>query len=257
MPLSGNQVHIAPLGVEKERITKPIIDEGADHVILLEYIPPVAYSKELRTEIEAELEAESINYERKHANLEDLFDALNAFGEVIRDRADAGDDVYVNISSGNKIGAAGGLMACMEYQSATPYYVQAEAGTSMVADDRQMAENVTGWDSIPLYPLERPDEDMLRMMKFIADADTELRDQNEPFRIKKDLIEFAEENELSFIQGCEGGSQAKHNLLRRHIIEPLAEKWGFLQTNSVGTTDRVMLTQDGKNTVQGFEYLIE
>jgi len=257
MSLAGEQVHIVPMGAEVERITEPAIKEGADRIILLEYIPPIDYPADLREQINSAFESASITVETRRVNLENLFEALNAFGSVISEHSDGKNTIFVNISSGNKIGAAAAVMACMESQSATPYYVQAESGTSMVADQQQIATGISGWDAIPLYPLERPDRQQLQIMKYIAEANTDLRDQDKPFRIKSKLVEFAEEENLPFIRGCEGDDRAKHNRLNRHIIKPLENEWGFIQVSEVGVNHRVMLTESGENTLHGFEYLLE
>lgn len=251
-------IHIAPLGVENERISQPAIDYEADRIILLRYLPQTPPLDDIHGELTESLEDAGIEHEYQQSNFGDLFDALAAFAETIEAQRDI-DDVYVNVSSGNKVAAIAGMIACMTTGRATPYYVKAEEHDSNFPQPSSggPAQGVRSVETIPRYPMDRPKTEHLAIMRFIREQDTKMRDTDEPFAEKQDLIEYGEQVPLPFMMDLDADThQAKYQRLRHNIITPLQEL-DYITIEDHGTTDRVKLTEDGRNTLRAFEYILQ
>lgn len=248
-------VHIAPLGIEDDRISQPAIEYEADRLILLTYLPRTPPLEHVLESLESALTDHGIDYQLREANFDDLFDGLGTIAQTIEDQPDR-DDVYVNVSSGNKIAAIAGMIACMATSDAVPYYVTAEEHDSNFPHPSGSGPStgVRSIEPIPRYPMEAPDTEHLRIMKHIDEQDTTMRDTDEPFATKSELIEFGETAGLAFIADYDGDTpQGKHQRLSRKVLEPLLEL-AYIRTESHGTADRVFLTPDGKNTLRAFAH---
>ncbi len=254
------RVHIVPMGVEDDRIVNAALEYKAEHVVLLEYIQRDETMREMRRRVVERLEDESISHERRVVNFEDLFNGIAEFIELIDEYRT--DDVRVNLATGNKIAAVAGMIACATTEAATPYYVRADRldSNDPTFDHSRAAVGVEKLQDIPRYPMERPPDEQLQLMKRIDSADTTYRDTTEPFLTKGDLLEEAKEAELPFIYNESGDipdeGRAQYNRLRRHIVTPLEEK-GLISQEERGTSTRITLTEGGENVLTAFRPLIE
>lgn len=245
-----SRVHVAPLGIEHDRIVDPAVRTSADRVVLLDYLPSYV-ERERRHDVSGSLEERGIETERRRCEVDDLFDALAAFGRAIADHED--DEVYVNLATGNKLTAVAGMIASMAMDVTQPYYVEAEEHGS---HHPPAPSGVASVDGIPSYPMERPERQHLAVMDHIATSDRTTHD-GEPYRIKRELIEFGEEAGLPFLADYEGEtSKGKFRRLDAHVVSPLLDR-GYVEVEEVGTQKRVFLTPDGANTLRGFRYLVE
>jgi len=246
------RVHIAPLGAETERITKPGIDWRADRMVLLDYLPPGPY-EHIHQEVLSTLEDENIEYDTPRYEIgDDLFEAVGAVSKEIKKHED--DLVYVNLASGSKVTAIGGMIAAMTSEVAEPYYVPADDSGSV---EPTPAMNVRDIEQIPRYPMERPEYQHIAVMKFIADSHRFYDREDRPYHDKTSLYEFGEAAELPFMSEVDESAKSnkKHNHLRHKIIDPLKER-DYIDVEPVGTHDRVMLTELGRNTLRSFEHLL-
>lgn len=245
------QVHVAPLGIEFDRVVEPPIEHGADRVVLLSYLPP-AYRQHVSDEdVLAALAEADVDGTVVDVDIEDLFDAVAAFGRVI-DRH-AGDKVYVNLASGNKLTAIGGMIACMADGTAQPYYVEAEEHGS---HQPPVPSGVRSIDTVPSYHIDRPEYQHLAVMAHVADSDRTTAD-GRPYRIKRELFEFGEAEGLAFMSDFEGETdKGKFRRLDLHVVTPLVER-GYVEVAEVGTQKRVFLTEDGQNTLRAFRYVLQ
>jgi predicted transcriptional regulator len=50
--------------------------------------------------------------------------------------------------------------------------------------------------------------------------------------------------------------KGKFRRLDAHVVSPLLER-GYIRVEEVGTQKRVFLTDDGRNTLRAFRYLLE
>lgn len=243
-------VHVAPLGIERDRIVEPPVEHGADRVVLLQYLASPLRTHLEDEDIETALADHGIECDVVEVEIEDLFDAVAAFGRVLEQYED--DRVYVNLASGDKVTAIGGMIACMAAGTAQPYYVEAEEHGSL---QPPAPRGVRSIDTVPTYHIERPEHQHLAIMDHIADS--ERTDAGgDAYRIKRELFEFGERAGLPFMLDFEGDTdKGKFRRLDAHVISPLSEK-GYVEVEQVGTQKRVFLTEDGRNTLRAFEYLL-
>lgn len=102
----SRRVHVAPFGVERDRIVRPAVEYGADKVVLLDYLPESVPARPALDELTDGFEEQGIDHECRSPTITDIFDALAAVGAAIVDHAD--DEVFVNLATGSKPVAIGG-----------------------------------------------------------------------------------------------------------------------------------------------------
>ncbi|AZH24632.1 HFX_2341 family transcriptional regulator domain-containing protein [Haloplanus aerogenes] len=253
----AERVHVMPLGFEHDRIVEPAREYRADRVILLDWLADDIERPAYHDDVLADLDAAGIDAERRDCDLFDLYDSIAVIAEIVTDEAtpddadDVANDVYVNLATGSKITAIGGMIACMVTGAATPYYVRAEryaSGTEPVGYGMELAID------LPTYPMDRPDYQQIAVLDRLAD---------EGPCSKKELIRFGAEWELPFVDDCDrpfdaAGKPTKQSYarLRRHVVEPLEER-GFVTVESVGTTRQVRATEAGRNARTAFGYVLD
>jgi len=111
-------------------------------------------------------------------------------------------------------------------------------------------------DTIPSYQIQRPDHQHLAIMAHVAGSDRTDAD-GDPYRIKRELFEYGETAELQFMADFDGDTdKGKFRRLDAHVVSPLRER-GYVRVEEVGTQKRVFLTEDGRNTLRAFRYLLE
>lgn len=230
-----DRIHIAPQGYETERIYQPIIDQRADLVYLLTQPEESETGEECREEVIEQLESEDINVELVKCELFDFGAAFRAISKLIQDHPE--DYVAVNISSGSKITAISGTFACM-LNDGEPYYVKVND-----YGDEPISGDVEGLVDIPTYPISHPDTDLVRILEFVAQQND---DDKEP--IFREVIEFAQKEELSVIEESESESKPYH-LIKPNVIRPLSRQ-GYLEVVPYGGEKRLRVTEKGRRTIE-------
>ncbi|OVE83502.1 HFX_2341 family transcriptional regulator domain-containing protein [Natronolimnobius baerhuensis] len=237
------EVHIAPLGYEYDRICQPVLEYGADLLYLLEDDDgeAVPYHDQL---IE-ELSDHGVAVHVREIDLGDMYDVLGEITTIVDEYRE--DIVRVNVSSGPKLADIGAALACMA-TDANGYYVHPEERAHPVTDTPRTA-GMTVAEQLPSYPLETPTADQVRILNFIENKDTASYTPK-----KSDLIDFAEENDLTFMTKSQpANDKAKFALLNNRIIDPLLEI-GYIDVESVGRTKQVLLTETGENALRAFRH---
>jgi len=252
------RIHIAPLGVEYERITEPAIRKGADRVILVKYLPKAFDNRLSMDRIQEQLEehAIEIEYERCEGEINDLYDAVAKISDIIFRHSE--DQLFVNLATGDKDMPIGGMIACMTTGEATPYYVEAETRGTL---QRKPPEDVSSIDSIPPYPMERPTDEQLEIMNYIHRNDKVEKGDLIRFGAEPTLLPFLEDTTEVFEDRADYPERKKptgaaFGRLNTHIINPLEER-GFIETEEVGRYIRIHLTEDGKNMLRAFEHVVD
>lgn len=244
------RIHIAPLGFEFDRIFLPAVQFDADRVILLEYLAPDIEKPSYHDELPEKLEDEGIDCIQYETDIFDLYESISKIAEL----ASTFDEhnVYVNLSSGSKVTAIAGMIACMATEAAEPYYVRAETYTSDLHTPTTKGMELVM--DIPTYRMDHPEPQQIAILNYIHRVKTEQSTRS--IVSKSELIDFAEEETLPFIQNYSGNTKkGKYRLLRSHIIDPLRER-GFIEVSSAGTRNDISLTEDGENTLKAFRYLL-
>jgi hypothetical protein len=102
---------------------------------------------------------------------------------------------------------------------------------------------------LPSYPIEAISRDQVAVLDYLKRTNTDTYTAK-----KSDLIEFAEDAGLSFIDDADPANEkAKFALLNANIVDPLVED-GYIEVNDVGRTKQVALTETGENVLQAFRH---
>lgn len=253
----AERVHVMPLGFEHDRIVEPAREYRADRVILLDWIAEDIERPAYHDDVFGDLAAAGIDVERRDCELFDLYDSIAVIAEIVtaeatpNDDADVANDVYVNLATGSKITAIGGMIACMVTGDASPYYVRAEryaSGSEPVGYGMELAVD------LPTYPMDRPDRQQIAVLDQAVEAGPQS---------KKQLIRFGAERDLPFVRDCDrpldaSGKPTKQSYarLRRHVVDPL-ESREFVTVRSVGTTRQVHVTEAGRNARTAFGFVLD
>ncbi|WP_237560604.1 HFX_2341 family transcriptional regulator domain-containing protein [Halostella litorea] len=237
------EVHVAPLGYEFDRIREPVLEYGADTLYLLG--DPESERTAYHDRLESELADRGVTVHARTVDLDDVYDVL---GEIttIADRYDD-DIVRVNVSSGPKLAAVGAALACMA-TDASGYHVHPESGSHPV-EETPRTEGMAVAEQLPSYPLETPTADQVQVLDYVESSTDAAYTPK-----KSDLIAFAEENDLAFMTRADPANEkAKFALLNNRIVDPLTEQ-GYLRIESVGRTKQVSLTDTGRNALRAFRH---
>jgi hypothetical protein len=239
------RVHIVPVGFEVERITEPLERERADRVYLITRPMPDAAALFVDA-VERRLKraAWPIDVRVVRTELWDSFAAVAAYRSIFEaegrvDRHATGVlPIRVNVSTGTKITAIAGTLACMLWNGEA-YYVQ--VSRSWYSDRpprvRAVHDVVERVDPVPVYELRAPAPELIEVLEALHRRGGSLR--------KRDLL-----RELGLDRtGSDGApalsAQAQHGRLARRL-EPLEARWGFVATDARGPRARVRLTEQGR-----------
>ena len=242
------RVHIVPLGYELDRIVRPVVDGNADEVILLE--PDVnqedvdrpSYHETARQRIQDG----GIRTETVECDIFNLFSSLGTIAEISNRLRD--HNVYVNLASGSKVTAIGGMIACM-VTGAIPYYVRAEEYAG--GEERPVASGAKPPETLPKYPIEEPNAERVAVLAYV--------ERNQPVT-KRDLIDYGRREGLPFVEryDTEGVQNPKRGYYRRlntHVVEPL-ESRGFVEVEEHSKYQYLSVTESGSNHLRAFRYLL-
>jgi hypothetical protein len=239
------RVHIAPVGFEVERVTAPLESERADRVYLLTRAEHDAAAPFVDAVVRRLRKAPwPVEVQVVRTDLWDVFPALaslRAIFEAERRVDRSARDVLpirVNVSTGTKITAIAGTLACMLWNG-SPYYAQVSKAwysdrTPRVGTVTDIVERV---EPVGVYELRSPSPELVEVLDALGRRGGVLR--------KRELI-----RELGLDRPGADGSrpaspQAQHGRLRRRL-EPLERRWGFVRTESPGPRSRVTLTEQGR-----------
>ena len=239
------RIHIAPVGFEVERVTEPLRRERADRVYLLtrdEHDAAEPFVAEIARRLRRAdwpievrvVRTDLWNVFRALASLRAIFDA-----ERRTDRGAADVlPIRVNVSTGTKITAIAGTLACMLWKG-EPYYVQVSRAwysgrTPRVASVHDAVDRV---EPVNVYELRAPSVELVEVLQALADGGGTLR--------KRELIRALGLDRPPPSGGPAASPQAQHGRLRRRL-EPLEHRWGFVRTETTGPRARVRITEQGR-----------
>ena len=241
MTLSGPEdVHIAPQGYETERVSKPAIEYDADRVVLLVHDEDTEKGIDCLDTVTELLEAEKIPVEQKTCDFFDLNRTLWTFAETVQTYSE--ENLFVNLSTGSKITAIGGMIACMA-TGATPYYVMADG-----YHGETIAEGAGKAVSLNAYPIGLPDEQYLEVLRYL---------ENQGQIAKGQVVEFVQEEEFPLLSKYD--RQEIKNLygpVNKEILAPLEER-GFTEEQRRGQEKQVWITEEGEQMLELFSYLLD
>lgn len=254
------RVHVVPLGYEYDRILEPIERQRADLVYLLADDEVDAdYHASLRAAIESIVR----DVRTESCDLSDVYAVLGKVTTLAARHAD--DDVRVNVSGGGTIAAVGATIACMDVDTdATAYHVEPESYAHDGTDEPASA-GTAATETLPTYPIDSPTPDQVAIMQFLADPSEwdGFDDRRTTPPKKKDLIEFARDEGLSFMadrtppeERPGGADKGAFRVLGSRILGPLEED-GYVTVESRGRRYAIELTERGENAATAFAHKLE
>lgn len=236
-----DRVHLMPMGYEEQRIYESASRLKADRVVILKNDDGDEDGREHHKNAVKGLEERGYDPKTIYCNIFDLYETIGTISRLIREFED--QDVYVNISTGSKVTAIGGWIAAMIFD-ATPYYVKAKT-----YKEGRPPEGIDTITELPRYRIQAPDPSHVMVLDYL----NEVEDQGVS---KSKLIDFSEERELPFIAGKDISRKAKYRLIDNHLIEPLLTE-GYIDISQEGRNRFVHITEEGKEMVDAFKYLLE
>lgn len=238
-------MHIAPVGFEVERVTTPLENERADRVYLLtraEHDAAAPFVEEVVRRLRGA--AWPVEVRLVRTDLWDVFHALSSFRAIFESerRTDRNArevlPIRVNVSTGTKITAIAGTLACMLWNG-SPYYAQVSKAWYSARTPRvgAVTDVVASVEPVGVYELRSPTPELVEVLDALGRRGGALR--------KRELIRELGLDRPGPDGGIAASPQAQHGRLRRRL-EPLERRWGFVRTESAGARSRVRLTDQGR-----------
>ncbi|HEV2317666.1 MAG TPA: DUF6293 family protein [Thermoplasmata archaeon] len=236
---------MAPVGFEVERVLEPLHSDRADRVYLLTRSgtdAAGAFLEEILRRLKRD--APSMEVEVVPVDIWSVLGTLQALRSIFEregrlDRhAPEVVPVQVNVSTGTKITAIAGTLACMLWKG-EPYYAQVSRSwySGITPKVRPVNDVVTRIDPVTVYELRAPAPDLVEVLAALERRGGELR--------KRELIRELGLDRPESPAGEPLTAQAQHSRLRRRL-EPLEGKWGFVRAATAGSRGRVRLTGQGR-----------
>jgi hypothetical protein len=183
-----------------------------------------------------------IKVEEVFIDIWDLYACIEKFREIIL--TEKGNHVYMNVSTGTKITAMAGMLACMLW-GATPYYARVSYPSPKPAIDLH-TEHVEEPDILPVYDINKPRPEFMLVLSII--------EQNGGHVRKARLIEKLEELSVISIRDerkTELSEAAKHSQLRA-ILDPMGSEWKYVTVEARGRRSEVTITEQGRAALKIF-----
>lgn len=240
------RVHVAAVGFEVERVTHAILEDRADRVYLLTRSGDDVARPFVQEVVRRLARARDLSVQVVSTDVWDVFATLAALRRIFEAerRIDRGArDVVplrVNVSTGTKIAAIAGTLACMLWHG-EPYYVQVTRSwySDRTPRVRRVNDVVDRVEPVSVYQLRSPSRELVEVLEALERRGGSLR--------KRDLIR---ELGLDRPRPADGSdrlpsAQAQHSRLR-HRLDPLESKWGFVATEAGSVRGRVAITAQGR-----------
>ncbi len=236
------RIHVAPVGLDSaERIWKPLVAMRADKAYLISHLKDSMEVQKIVNQVERTLKNRlpACDTELIRTNIWDLFLCLKEFRQIFLSERE--NHVFVNVSTGSKILAISGMLSCMIW-GGTPYYSQLDyAGAH---SPRAAKLSVRSIETLPVYSLQRPSEQSLKVISIIDAAHGSIR--------KKELIKKLQSPEYELIQQYRSDQPTATHSRLRAILEPLEDEWKFVRVEARGRRSVVSLTPQGETALKIF-----
>jgi len=253
--VTGYRIHISPIGYDNERVWRPLLDPKADKVYLITKKGEDHAKKYVEGVIQS-LNEHKIPFVEKKCSIDDLAEVLGLYRKIFQ--AEAGNSILVNVSTGSKIMAIAGMMACMMWNG-EPYYVVPDR-----YEGEQIAHGMKEKKPLPHYRIDKPPEAIVELTMFLDEKGAAGASKKSIIRRLKSkgfltIIpqerEPDEEVHLNAKKGKkrEGPSpQAEYKALEERVLRPAREEWKFTREVGKGKSQRIFITEEGKTAVLVF-----
>ncbi|MGA1819587.1 MAG: DUF6293 family protein [Thermoplasmatota archaeon] len=243
MPSHSNIIHVIPMGLELDRVLGGLKEFPTNHAILL-------YGKDRRSSIVAkarnngerlrDMVSATIDVEEIEMDIFDFYSASRSLRELFQDLRQKGYEVYINLSTGNRIVSSAALLAAFMTRS-HPYYVKPER-YSIPEDQEVLSHGVASVMEIPSVTIMGPKKDEEEVLKVLGRIGGSARHETS-------LIPYLETVKGFFKPRKE--EESKRSYLARNrahlsrILRSL-EKEGYINLTKKGRYVNVVLTETGQ-----------
>lgn len=238
------RVHITTIGFEVRRITEPLKEMRADKVYFIS-AKKNDRAKNFKERIKEILHNEysNVEIEERFAEIFDLYACIDAYRVIFNE--EKGNMIFVNVSTGSKIAAIAGTIACMLW-GGTPYYVNRkyeEEGEPEVKDEKvEKKPNL-----VPVFSITKPRREYLKILKIL--------DKEEDGMAKGTLIDSLKEvgiiREIKSKKHSVKRTQpraAEHSQLKV-LLTPMANE-EYIKIETSGRRSIVRITPKGRDTLR-------
>jgi uncharacterized protein DUF6293 len=242
MSTGGKIAHIVPMGLEVDRVLGGLKEFPTNKVILL-------YGTDMSSDIERrarsngtrikEMVKATIDVIEMDLDIFDFYSATRTLKKLLQDMRDDGFEVYVNLSTGNRIITSAALLVCFMTRS-HPYYVRPEKYS--IPEDREvLSHGVTSVIEIPCVTIMGPTKDEEELLIALGRLGGNARHETS-------LIPQLESVKGFFKPKKEGESKRSYLARKRaHLSRYLKtlEKEGYISLVKKGRYVNVSLTETG------------
>ena len=240
------RIHIVPIGFEYRRVTQPLINMQADRVYLIKYKKNDNAAKFYNL-VEEELRQKYRHIQTRDVLLDmwNLYACITEFRKIILQ--ESGNHVYVNVSTGTKITAIAGMLACMLW-NAQPYYAPVSYETRAQAP--VISEHVSESEILPTYGINKP---KLEFMQILG-----LLDRYGGTMKKHQIIKELEDAGMIQAAGDNDdlSAPAKHSKLRS-LLDPMVREWSLISVKSSGSKSEVSIEPQGETALKIFGAVVD
>ena len=236
------RIHVAPIGLDSaERIWKPLVEMRADKAYMITHLKDRMEVGKTVNQVERTLKNRlpTCDTELIRTNIWDLFLCLKEYRQIFLSERE--NHLFVNVSTGSKILAISGMLSCMIW-GGTAYYSQLDY--SGARSPRAAKLSVRSVETLPVYSLQTPSEESLKVLSIIDAAHGSIR--------KKDLIKKLQSPEYGLIQQYRSDQPTATHSRLRAILEPLEDEWKFVKVEAKGRRSVVSLTSQGETALKIF-----
>jgi hypothetical protein len=243
MAQERKSIHIVPMGLEMDRVLGGLKEFPTNRAIFL-------YGKDEGARIERkarrngerirQMVSATIDVTEMEVNVFDFQECTEVLRELFSKFSSEGSEVYVNISTGNRIVTSAALLAAF-MTGARPYYVRPES-YSIPDDQEVLSHGVSGVLVIPQVSVKGP----TNMEQSVLRA---LRAEGGSVRHETSLIPLLEGTDGFFDERKENESKRSYVARKRAQISRLLrgmEKGGYVSLVKRGRYVNVTLTDSGR-----------
>jgi len=240
------RIHIVPVGYDSySRVVEPLLDPRADKIFFIRHEKGAIRSHDkFFKSITKEMEKVGIPYDDQiEIDIWDLFQCIEVFREIIQKETKKENHVYINVSTGTKVTAMAGILACMMWDQ-TPYYVKLTNPTKKKIISRKIS--VDQAEKLPTFDIKKPDYKTMKVLeKIVSYRDEMLR--------KWQLTDYLVDEGIIKPSNLENVFTVNAKLAQlQNITYPMEKYWGFVEMEHRGSRSQVKITKKGKQALQIF-----
>jgi len=166
--MSDLRVHIVPVGYDTyTRVTVPLEQMDANKIYFIKHEKGAIRGHEkFFSKIKNIVKQSNRKFEEKYTDIWDLYKCLELYRVIISKEIKKRNHVFINVSTGTKVTAMAGILACMIFNQ-TPYYVRLKNPTKKKMT-RIPYVAVADPQNMPTFEIKKPSDVVLKILNQIS-----------------------------------------------------------------------------------------